>query len=120
MRAKLLCPLLGVLLLAISNAAQANVDPRYNISCTPGTLVMYLPASKGAPGIYFECKADFITRSIQLRQLKEDAAVEEWPTAALSAEILWWLNLYFDEANRVTRYQNKFIAAREEAERSRD
>ena len=61
-----------------ASARSGNRDPRYNITCEPGQMVIQLSSKvSGQPGVTFLCRADSITRSFRYHQLKEDAVIDE-------------------------------------------
>lgn len=85
----------------------ANVDPIYNITCKPGQMVISMDATKNAPGVAFLCQASKATRSYERYKLKQDAVTQEGRRLGLLGEVLWFFGEYFDDANKVKRYQNK-------------
>jgi hypothetical protein len=97
---------LGTALLA-GVLAQANIDPRYNVTCVPGTMVISLNATSNAPGVAFLCQSSRFTRSYERRNLKEDAVASELGGFSLVGYVLWFLGEYSDDANTVRRYQDK-------------
>lgn len=93
----------------------ANVDPTYNVTCKPGTVVITLNSTRNSPGVMFECKADYQTRMRQIYELERDGVEKELPHLSLSTKIMAFLARWHDPMNKAERLQSKIERSFEKA-----
>ena len=83
-------------------ATTGNVDPRYNVRCEPGQVVICMSGACN-PGVMFVCQASYLTKTMRLNDLKGEAVRRNTGLLGLSGEILWFLNLYLERTKEVER-----------------
>ncbi|MDD5089792.1 MAG: hypothetical protein PHQ23_02650 [Candidatus Wallbacteria bacterium] len=87
---------------ALKSYSCINVDPRFNITCTPGEIVIDLDGD-----VMFECRSDFFYEACVIHELSANGLVEEVPLLGLFSKLLEYTALFTSNIRKAESYAQK-------------